>query len=77
MQVDQADHNSIIALIKQFTETYGLLDVFVNNSVSRPMKGYYAPIEQFAESMRVNATGMMDILREMTSLIVDNGGGHY
>jgi len=49
--------------------------VFVNNAVSRPMKGYDAPIEDFAESMRVNATGCMDILREMGDLIVQNGGG--
>jgi NAD(P)-dependent dehydrogenase (short-subunit alcohol dehydrogenase family) len=39
------------------------------------MKGYNAPIEQFEESMRVNATGMMDILREMTDLIIRSGGG--
>ena len=75
MQVDQADHNSILALKDQITETYGRLDVFVNNAVSRPMKGYNAPIEQFAESMTVNATGMMDILREMADLIIKNGGG--
>ena len=39
------------------------------------MKGYNAPIEEFAESMRVKATGMMDILREMADLIAQNGGG--
>jgi NAD(P)-dependent dehydrogenase (short-subunit alcohol dehydrogenase family) len=39
------------------------------------MEGYNEPIEHFAESMRVNATGMMDILREMAGLIVEGGGG--
>ena len=75
MRVDQADHKSVMNLKKEITEKFGKLDVFVNNAVSRPMKGYNAPIEEFAESMRVNATGMMDILREMADLIAQNGGG--
>ena len=75
MQVDQADHKSVMALKHQVQKAFGRLDVFVNNAVARPMKGYNAPMEQFAESMRVNATGMMDILREMADLIAQSGGG--
>ena len=75
MQVDQGDHNSIQKLKEEISAKFGRLDVFVNNAVSRPMSGYNAPIAQFAESMRVNATGMVDILREMIDLIVNSGGG--
>ena len=75
MQVDQADTASVLALKNSIQNKFGKLDVFINNAVSRPMKGYNAPIEQFDESMRVNATGMMFILREMTSLIINSGGG--
>lgn len=75
MPLDQADPVSVKALKKSIQEKFGKLDVFINNAVSRPMKGYNAPIEQFAESMEVNATGMMDLLREMTDLIVQSGGG--
>ena len=75
MRVDQADHRSVMALKDQIQNDFGRLDVFVNNAVARPMKGYNAPMEQFAESMRVNATGMMDILREMADLIAQSGGG--
>ncbi len=75
MQVDQGDHLSIIALKEEITKKFGKLDVFVNNAVSRPMKDYDDSMENFAESMRVNATGMMDILREMCSLLEKNGGG--
>ncbi len=75
MRVDQADHNSVMMLKEQIREEFGRLDVFVNNAVSRPMAGYNEPIEQFEESMRVNATGMMDILREMADLIAESGGG--
>ncbi len=75
MLVDQADHDSVKKLKKQIHEEFGRLDVFVNNAVTRPMKGYNEPMEHFAESMRVNATGMMDILREMADLIAESGGG--
>lgn len=74
-EVDQADHHSVIALKEWISDSFGRLDVFVNNAVSRPMKGYDAPIEDFAKSMETNATGMMDILREMSSLIEKLGGG--
>lgn len=75
MKLDQADHISVIELKNEILKTFGGLDVFVNNAVSRPMKGYNGPIEQFAESMKVNATGMMDIVREMADLIAKGGGG--
>lgn len=75
MQLDQADHHSVVALKQAIINKFGNLDVFVNNAVSRPMRGYNAPLEEFEESMRVNATGMMDITREMTDLIARNGGG--
>ena len=75
MQVDQADHASVVHLKEVIRDKFGRLDVFINNAVSRPMQGYHAPIEQFAESMRVNATGAMDILREMADMIAGGGGG--
>jgi NAD(P)-dependent dehydrogenase (short-subunit alcohol dehydrogenase family) len=75
MKVDQADHNSVLELKKEILRRFSRLNVFVNNAVARPMKGYNAPIEQFAESMKVNATGMMDIVREMAGLIEKSGGG--
>lgn len=73
--LDQGDHQSVLQLKKQLLEKFKKLDVFINNAVSRPMKGYDSAITDFAESMQVNATGSMDILREMAELIVANGGG--
>lgn len=75
VEIDQADHNSIIAAKKVILDKFGKLDVFVNNAVARPMKGFDKPIEQFAESMKVNATGVMDILRELADMMAENGGG--
>lgn len=74
-QVDQGVHASVISLKNNIIAQFGRLDVFVNNAVSRPMKDYNAPIEDFAKSMGTNATGMMDILREMIGLIEISGGG--
>jgi len=75
LQVDQGDHDSVLALKSQIEKQFNGLDVFINNAVARPMNGYNAPLEQFAESMRVNATGMFDITREMADLIATRGGG--
>lgn len=75
LQVDQSQPESVAVLRDQVQDRFGKLHGFVNNAVSRPMKGYDAPLQQFAESMHDNATGMFNLLREMTDLIVHSGGG--
>ncbi|MBD3630457.1 SDR family oxidoreductase [Cyclobacterium sp.] len=75
MELDQSDPGSVKQFAADLKEKYERLDVFVNNAVSRPMKGYNGPLEQFAESMRVNATGMVDLLRTMIENIIASGGG--
>ena len=49
MRVDQAEHSSVMMLKEQIRKKFGRLDVFVNNAVSRPMKGYEDQIEHFEE----------------------------
>jgi len=73
--VDQADHVSILKLKEEIQNDFGGLDVFVNNAVARPMKRYVDPLEKFVESMRINATGMFDITREISEVIAKRGGG--
>lgn len=75
MQYDQSDHGSIVGLKEKIKADFGRLDIFVNNAVARPMKGYDGTIEQLESSMQINGTGNIDILREMASLIEENGGG--
>ncbi len=75
LALDQGSAESVKAADQAIRSQFGRLDIFVNNAVLRPMKGFRAPIEQFAESMQVNATGMMDLLRTMSDLIVESGGG--
>jgi len=75
MTVDQTNHDSILALKQAIQKQFGGLDVFINNSVARPMKRYDDPLSCWEESMRINATGMFDITREMADLIAQRGGG--
>lgn len=73
--VDQADHKAVLALKKEIEQEFGGLDVFVNCAVARPMAGYTDSLDNWEKSMRVNATGMFDITREMIGLIEKHGGG--
>lgn len=75
MELDQGIPESVLSFREKLVYDFEKLHVFVNNAVSRPMKGYNGPISQFEESMRVNATGMMDLLRQLTELIIQSGGG--
>ena len=75
MTYDQSSHQSIVDLKKQITSQFGRLDIFVNNAVARPMKGYDGTVDQLELSMQINGTGNIDILREMVELIDRSGGG--
>jgi NAD(P)-dependent dehydrogenase (short-subunit alcohol dehydrogenase family) len=57
--LDQGDEASIAALHQRIEQRFGALHGLVNNAVLRPMKGTLAPADQFAQSMQVNATGLM------------------
>ncbi|MCX6993095.1 MAG: SDR family oxidoreductase [Kiritimatiellaeota bacterium] len=68
---DQGDEQSILALRDTVLQRFGPVDVLVNNAVLRPMKkGYQDEAATFAESMRVNATGLFIITRAFGDLMV-------
>jgi len=62
-ELDQTDTESIIRLKDRIIAEQGKIDILVNNAVLRPMKGPDAPIEEFDLSMKVNATGVVNITR--------------
>jgi NAD(P)-dependent dehydrogenase (short-subunit alcohol dehydrogenase family) len=72
---DQGDEASVIALRERIEKRFGVLHGLVNNSVLRPMKGANGGVEQFAESMRVNATGVMLMHRHFGTAMADAGRG--
>jgi NAD(P)-dependent dehydrogenase (short-subunit alcohol dehydrogenase family) len=74
-QLDQGCEDSISALQDRLTRDVGGVDVLVNNAVLRTMKGWSCPSKNFADSMRVNATGVFLMTRTFGKLMADRGGG--
>ena len=73
--LDQGDEASVVALHKRVTAEHGPLHGLVNNAVLRPMKGANGAVEQFADSMRVNATGVMLMHRHFGRTMAEAGRG--
>jgi NAD(P)-dependent dehydrogenase (short-subunit alcohol dehydrogenase family) len=62
-EFDQSKEASILHLRDRIVADFGRVDGLVNNAVSRPMKTPNAPLADWEESMRVNATGLFAITR--------------
>ncbi|MBI4557310.1 MAG: SDR family oxidoreductase [Candidatus Hydrogenedentes bacterium] len=76
LQYDQACERSILALRDELMQQTGRIDVLVNNAVLRPMKqGWEDDGWAFAESMRVNATGLFLITRACGDIMAKQGSG--
>jgi len=76
MQYDQGDEASILNLCDAITSEAGRFDILVNNAVLRPMKkGFSDTASTFAESMRVNATGLFIITRAFGNFMAEQGSG--
>lgn len=73
VQFDQGEESSALALRDRVMKEAGKIDVLVNNSVARPMKGYADKIENYAESMRINATGLFAVTRAVGDAMSPGG----
>jgi len=73
--LDQGDTRSIEHCIEGVTDELGDLDILVNNAVLRPMKSFHDEVEHFAESMKVNATGLFHITRIVGDAMCRRGTG--
>lgn len=72
---DQSDDDSVKALLSRLEERFGGVDILVNNSVLRCFKDYHGPVEDFARSMEVNATGLFLMCRAFGDHMASRGGG--
>lgn len=72
---DQGEESSVLALRDRIHERFGPLHGLVNNSVLRPMKGANGTVEQWQDSMRVNATGVMLMHRHFGQPMAEAGRG--
>ncbi len=76
LRLDLGDERSILDLRDEIVKRAGGLEVLVNNAVLRPMKkGFQDEAAAFAESMKVNATGLFLITRAMGDVMAARGGG--
>ncbi|MDO9542161.1 MAG: SDR family oxidoreductase [Kiritimatiellia bacterium] len=74
LQFDQGDEQSALTVRDRIFKESGKIDILVNNSVLRPMKeAYQDKASAFAESMKVNATGLFIITRAIGD-VMTNGG---
>ena len=75
LQLDQGSEESVNSLLRELIDRIGGVDVLVNNAVSRPMKSWEDPADAFAESMRVNATGLFMMTRTFGNHMAERGRG--
>ena len=76
MTLDQGEEESILVLRDEVLQRYGRVDILVNNAVLRPMKkGYHDDASTFAESMKVNATGLFLITRAFGDAMAEKNSG--
>jgi NAD(P)-dependent dehydrogenase (short-subunit alcohol dehydrogenase family) len=76
LRLDQGDERSVLELRDEIMKRAGRVDVLVNNAVLRPMKkGFEDDASAFAESMRVNATGLFVITRAIGDAMAERGAG--
>ncbi len=73
--LDQADETSILKLRDSLVAEFGRIDGLVNNAVSRPMKSMDAPLSQWEDSMKTNATGLFAISRAFGEVMAQRGSG--
>lgn len=75
LSLDQEFPDSVDAFLFNLKQDYQKIDIYINNAVARPMKGYSGDIEQFRQSMEINATGMFYLLRGLSDWMAETGGG--
>jgi NAD(P)-dependent dehydrogenase (short-subunit alcohol dehydrogenase family) len=75
LQYDQSSEESIKQLLKQVLELAGTVDVLVNNSVLRTMKGWEDPAANFTQSMEINGTGLFVMTRTFGDYMATKGRG--
>lgn len=76
LSFDQGNESSVLALRDTIAERAGGADILVNNAVARPMKrGMQDDVAAFAESMRINATGLFTITRTFGDAMAERGAG--
>ena len=72
---DQGDEASILGLRDQVVETFGGVDILVNNSVGRSMRHYSDSLDAWRQSMEINVNGLFTISRAFLDHMMERGSG--
>lgn len=74
--LDLSSHRSIEEFVGRLLARFDRIDGLVNNAYLRVMKGGpTGPVEQWEESLRANATGLLNITRAVGESMCEKGGG--
>lgn len=74
-EFDQGDERSLLALRDNVMARHGRIDGLVNNAVLRTMAGPRDSVERWAESMRVNSTGLFALCQAIGDIMAKQGSG--
>ena len=74
-RLTRGDEHSVLALRDNVLSKFGRIDGLVNNAVARPMKTPDAPLSDWEESMKTNATGLFAITRAVGDVMAARGAG--
>ena len=75
LQLDQSREESVTQLLQSVLRDAGRVDILVNNSVLRPMSGFEGSVDEFSQSMDVNALGLFLMVRTFGQQMARQGGG--
>lgn len=75
LPVDLSSAESVEVLVNTLFSRESCIDILVNNAVARPMRSYNAPIEDFAQSMAINATGIFQLTRAVANRMATQNSG--
>jgi len=74
LSLDQGEESSVLALRDELKARDAAPHILVNNAVARTMKdGFNSDAATFAESMRINATGLFLVTRAICEIMPDGG----
>lgn len=75
--VDVADRDSVDALVEETVDTYGGVDVVVNNAATNPVFGPLMDTDEqvFDKIMGVNVQGPLELCKRAVPVMRERGGG--
>jgi NAD(P)-dependent dehydrogenase (short-subunit alcohol dehydrogenase family) len=76
ISIDQSNEDSVKNVIKTISGEYKVPDILINSGCSRPMKRFFNDtVENWDNSMEVNARGMFVTCRQFGNAMALSGGG--